>query len=280
MAIITISRGTYSGGRTLAECLAERLGYRCVSREVVLDAAKAFGIPAQKLTEAMEKPPSFWQQLTGERADYLYYVRAALCERALEGNLVYHGHAGHLLLSGVSHVIKVRVIADMEYRIKAAMRDQKLDRHGAIAYIKKVDRERVRWTRFLYGVEWTDPTLYDLVLNLAQISIRTACDILSFMAELPEFKPTPESLRAMDDLILSGRVRAALSQDPRTKASDLTVIVKDRVAMISGTTGSAAVVDAIPIVAGQVEGIKDVTCEVGIGSVYDPIRKPPRARLW
>lgn len=280
MSIITISRGTYSGGRTLAECLAKRLGYQCVSREVILDAAKAYGIPSQKLTEAMEKPPSFWQQLTGERVDYLYYVRAALCERALEGNLVYHGHAGHLLLSGVSHVIRVRVIADMEHRIKAAMRDQKLDRNGAIAYIKKVDQERVRWTRFLYGVEWTDPTLYDLVLNLAHISIQTACDILSFMTELHDFKPTPESLQAMDNLVLSSRVWSALARDPRTKASDLRVVANSGVVTISGTTGSAAVVEAIPIVASQVEGVREVSCEVGIGSVYDPINKPSGTRLW
>lgn len=280
MPIITISRGTYSGGRTLAECLAARLGYQCVSREVILDAAQAYGIPAKKLTEAMERAPSFWRQLTGERIDYLYYVRAALCERALEGNLVYHGHAGHLLLAGISHVIRVRVVADMEYRIKAAMRDQKLDRENATAYIKKVDRERIQWTRFLYGVEWTDPSLYDLVLNLTHINVQTACDILSFMAELPDFKPTPESLRAMDDLVLSSRVWSALARDPRTRASDLRVEVNSRVVTVSGTTGSAAVVEAIPIVAGQVEGIKDVRCEVGIGSVYEPIQKPPGARLW
>jgi len=280
MAIITISRGTFSGGKALAECLAERLGYECLSREVILDAASGYGIPAEKLTAAMEKPPSFWQQLTGERVDYLQYVRAALCERAMKGNLVYHGHAGHLLLAGVSHVIRVRVIADMEQRIKAAMRDQKLDRSTAIAYIKRVDKERVKWTRFLYGVDWHDPSLYDVVLNLSHISIRGACETIVRMAELDEFQPTRESVKALEDLTIASRVWAALAKDPRTTAADLRVTAKDGVVTVTGTTGSEAVVEAIPLAASQVEGVREVKCEVGIGSVYERIRKPAGTRLW
>ena len=276
MAIITISRGTYSGGRTLAECLAQRLGYECVSREVILDAASQYGIPAEKLVAAMEKPPSLWQQLTGERVDYLNYVRAALCERARNGNLVYHGHAGHLLLAGVSHVIRVRVIADMEYRIDAVMRRLNLTRSEAIAYIKKVDRERVQWTRFLYGVDWHDASLYDVVLNLKQMSIASACEIVVRMTALDDFRPTPESIRAMNGLALSSRVWAALARDPRTAAADVKVSAEDGTVTVSGTTRSWSVVEAVPVVAGQVEGVKEVKCEIGIGSIYDPIRKPTR----
>jgi len=39
MSIITISRGTMSGGKILAETLAERLSYRCISREIIIKAA-------------------------------------------------------------------------------------------------------------------------------------------------------------------------------------------------------------------------------------------------
>ncbi len=280
MAIITISRGTYSYGRALAGCVAERLGYECLSREVILDAAAGYGIPAEKLTSAMEKPPTLWQQLTGERIDYLHYVRAALCERAKDGNLVYHGHAGHLLLAGVSHVIRVRVTADMEHRVQAAMRDQGLGRKEAIEYIRRVDRERVLWTRFLYKVDWHDATLYDIVLNLGRMSVSNACEILVRMTELDDFKPTPQSMQVVDDLAVSSRVWAALSKDVRTTAADLKVTAAEGVVTITGTTRSWAVVEAIPEVALAVHGVKDVRCEVGIGSVYDPVRKPAGTRLW
>ena len=82
MAIIAISRGTFSGGEALARRLAERLGYQCISREVILQAAWGYGVPAEELTAAMEKPPWLWERLFGERAAYLTFVRAALCEHA------------------------------------------------------------------------------------------------------------------------------------------------------------------------------------------------------
>jgi hypothetical protein len=51
MSIIAISRGTFSGGETLAKRVAERLGYQCVSREMNLEAAaKEYGVSAEQLT--------------------------------------------------------------------------------------------------------------------------------------------------------------------------------------------------------------------------------------
>ena len=44
MAIITISRGTFSGGQSLAEYVAGKLGYRCLAREVLIEAARQYGV--------------------------------------------------------------------------------------------------------------------------------------------------------------------------------------------------------------------------------------------
>ncbi len=57
MAIISISRGTKSGGETLAQCLADRLGYPLLGREGLQEAAAHFGGPAGDLVEKMEDPP-------------------------------------------------------------------------------------------------------------------------------------------------------------------------------------------------------------------------------
>ena len=75
-------------------------------------------------------------------------------------------------------MLRVRVTADLEYRINAAMTQAGLSRDKAVAYIQRVDESRSRWARLLYGVDWTDPTQYHLTLNLGQISVaRTgACD--------------------------------------------------------------------------------------------------------
>jgi cytidylate kinase len=54
----------------------------------------------------------------------------------------------------------------LEFRIGMAQARLKLERDEAIAYVQKMDQQRRKWTQFLYGVDWGDPSLYDIVLNL------------------------------------------------------------------------------------------------------------------
>jgi cytidylate kinase len=265
MAIVTISRGTFSGGKRVAETLAERLGCPCVSREVILDAATHYGISEEKLTAAIKEPPSFWQQGPEKRGAYLSFVTAALLERAKGGNLVYHGHAGHLLLSRISHTIRARVIADIEYRTKAAMEQRQLTREKAVVAIESVDKERIKWTRFLYGVEWQDPSLYDVVLNLEHLSIPGAVETLVRMAELDDFQPTAASQKAFDDLLLSSRVWAELTRSQQTRGAIVRVEADSGKVTITGSASTERSLEAITMVAMRVEGVREVKSEVGIG---------------
>jgi cytidylate kinase len=267
MSIITISRGTFSGGKAVAMCLADKLGYPCISREVILDAAAEHGISIDKLTEAMERPPSFWQQVSGDRDIYLNYIREALCERAKEGNLIYHGHAGHLLLAGVSHMIRVRVVADMNARIETAMQRMNISRKEAVARIKEADLMRMKWTKFLYGVEWRDAYLYDVILNIERMGLEGACTIVAEMTKMPCYQPTAESRKALADCALASRVWAVLAKDPRTKAIEVKVVADDGIVTVSGSTRSWDAIAAVPVVAGEVEGVREVHNQVGFGSV-------------
>ncbi|HTU01582.1 MAG TPA: cytidylate kinase family protein [Candidatus Sulfotelmatobacter sp.] len=263
MSIVAISRGTFSGGETLAKRVADRLGYQCVSREANLEeAAKQYDVPVEELGIAMEKPPSFWERMLGYRAAYLTYVRAALCEQARAGKLVYHGHLGQFLLPGVSHVIAVRVIADLEFRVRAAMRQQGLTVEGARAYIAKVDKERREWTRFLFGVDWDAAHHYDLVVNLGRMSMETACETVARLTERPEFQPTVASRKAVDDLALQARVSAALAKDFRTAEAGFEVAADDGVVIITGTTRWSEINHWAPEVARRVSGVKEVRSEI------------------
>ncbi len=264
MSIITISRGTYSGGEALAKAVAERLEYRCISREVIREAAREYGIPAAELALGMEQPPSLWERLIGARDAYLLYVQAALCQHAREGHLVYHGRVGHLLLPGITHVIRVRVIADREYRVRAVTHAKGLAGKDALAYIAKVDRERRQWVRFLFNVDWEDPGLYDLVLNLSHLRLDTACETVARLTECAEFQPTAESERAMQDLALTTRVAALLASNPRTQEADLHVVATDGFVTITGTAHWPEVNAAVSAVVRQAEGVKDIRSEIRI----------------
>jgi len=259
MPIVTISRGTFSGGMELAELIAERRKSECISREVITEAADSYGVTAEDVAGAMDRPPSLLNRLSGNTQRYVAFVRAALCEHALSGNLVYHGMAGHLLLAGVSHVVRVRVLADMEYRTGAVIQRLGMVRKEAVGYIHKVDKERAKWTRFVYGVEGADPSLYDLVVNLEHTAMNTACECVCALAKAKEFQPTDESRKAMGDLALSSRVTAKLAMDEGTMPADLNVVADDGAVTVEGKVRLDRDLYTIRDLVAQIDGVTDVT---------------------
>lgn len=191
MAIITISRGSLSGGRAVAECLAEHLDVPCVAREVLQEAALALGISERAMQEAFETPPGMWARLNRERETYLMAVRAALADRCVDGRLVYHGLAGQFLLKGLPGVLKVRLIAPLEIRIEALVEQHhRMSRRAAEDFIANVDEERRRWVKIMYGENVEDPSLYDLTVKLRAMSHDTACLAIAEAAAQPEFEIT------------------------------------------------------------------------------------------
>ena len=258
MAIVTISRGTASGGLLLAQGLAKKLGYTPVSREDILQSASKYGVSGEKLQEALLKPPGFWERFRHERKRYLSFVQAALCEHAQKDRIIYHGNAGHLLLGEISHVLCVRIIAPMAYRIHMLMEREDLVREEAIHYIEKMDRQRKDWTLFLYGVDWLDPNLYDLTVNLKILDVEGAVDLVAAAAERQEFQTTPESRKAMDNLCLASYVRSALAADDRTASAEVEVEADGDTVYLKGKVRPASMIDSILEVAGQVKGVKEI----------------------
>ncbi|MEJ2721275.1 MAG: cytidylate kinase family protein [bacterium] len=258
MAIITISRGSMSGGKKLAEMLAAKLGYRCVSREIILETASDYGVPEEKLFGAIRKNPSILQKLTFEREHYLAFIQATLCEFAKDDNLIYHGHAGHFLLEGISHVLRIRILACLSYRIKEAMDEFKLSEKDATKYINKVDKQRVKWTKFLYGKDWTSPELYDIVYNLENLDLDFVCEQLEHAVKQPKLQATPESTKAMQDLLIASKVRAALARLPEIRLEHIVVQADGGSVVIRGRTMSESVAEAIPGTALSVPGVQKV----------------------
>ena len=264
MAIITISRGTMSGGKKLAQMLADKLGYKCISREVIIKAAIDYDIEEDKLFEAIRNSPSIFQKLTFDREHYLAYIQASICEYAKDDNLIYHGHAGHFLLRGISHVLRIRIIADMPYRIKAAMEQQRLTKKEAEKYIKRVDKERIKWTKFLYGKDWTSAELYDMVINLEHTDLEFICQLVSCAIKHPCFETTPESTKFMNDLLIASRVRAALAQISQIRLGNLDISADDGEITIQGRSRSQEISDSILEVASKVPGVAKVQTHVEV----------------
>jgi len=210
MPIITIYQGASGEGQELAESVAQDLGYRCVGREVLVEAGRRYGIPEAKLNEIVEKGQHWWKRLLQDLRPYRITLQAVLCELAQDGKIVYHGHVGHELLSGIGHVLKVFLTAPMEFRIEQTRARQKLTDAAAHQYVEEIDKARSRRLMAMFGADWRDPNRYDLTLNMGKMSREGAKRVIIEAARLHEYQPTPASDRAFNDLALGSRVHATL----------------------------------------------------------------------
>lgn len=229
MSIVTISRGSYSRGKEVAEKLGQKLGYECISREILLEASEQFNIPEIKLVRAIHDAPSILERFTYGKERYVAYLRAALFRHVQKDNVVYHGLAGHYFLQGIPHILKVRILANLEDRVAEEMRRENISAEEARYILKKDDDERRKWGLQVYGVDTWDPSLYDMVLHIKPMRVDEAVDLIHCALQMPSFQTTPQSHKLLDDLALAARVQAALVQEiPSAK-----VAVRDDAVFVS-----------------------------------------------
>jgi cytidylate kinase len=210
MSIITVSHEAFGAGRAVAERVAAILGYRCLSREVLLKASESYGIAEAKLLGVLEERPHWWDQFLESRGIYRIALQAALCELAQEGNIVYHGRAGQEFLLGIRHVLNVFVDTPTESRIRQVMARKGLGEAAAKKHLDELDRIRTRRMKELFKIDWRDPTRYDIVINTTKTSVETAARMIAEVSQRAEYLPTAESLQAMRDLTITATVEALL----------------------------------------------------------------------
>ncbi|MFH0787388.1 MAG: cytidylate kinase-like family protein [Pseudomonadota bacterium] len=258
MAIIIISSTSATLRKEVSESLALKLGFACLSREELTDQATATGIPVGKLEMSIIKSPAQTERLARLKDRYLAFITAGICEQAAEGNLVYHGRGGHFLMPNVSHIFRVRLVPNKEYQIQTRMRQMRLDRPKTEKFIRQVDQDIETWVRLIHGQDINDPRKYDLILNLEHMSLANVSSALCSLAELPDFRPTPASTKAMDNYCLAARAKLRLAMDNRTSEADLTVSANDGVITVTYMPRQTQVAQHIPEVLAEVTGVKEV----------------------
>jgi cytidylate kinase len=261
MSIITISRGSYSWGKEVAQKVAKQMGYDCISREILLSASEHFNTDEIKLRRAIHDAPSILDRFIQGKERYITYVQATLLKYFREDNIVYHGLAGHFFVRGASHVLKVRIIADMEDRIRHETEREKISAEEAARFIKKDDEQRRKWSQHLYGFDTSDPSLYDLVIHIKKIGVDDAVDIICHTVSKEHFKTTPESQKMMSDLALAAEVKAAvfeLNPNIEVAADDGNVRIRAKV----HEAHSSTLKDELGETAKSVRGVKEVITEM------------------
>jgi len=262
MSMITLSHAAFTCGSEVAQKVASNLNYRCVNREVLMEASQRYGIPEAKFTEVLETQGHWWERWLESLRLYRITLQAAMCEMAQGGKLVYHGRAGQELFPGIRHVLKVLIVASMDFRIEQVKMRRGLDGENARQFLKDLDRVRGRRLRALFNIDWQDSVGYDLVINTARINPEMATFLITEAARRPEYQPTAESEKAFHDLTVASRVQAALVTSPKTRNIILNVRSDGGRVDISGILADPDLETEIIRIARSVTGVTDVVTDI------------------
>jgi cytidylate kinase len=269
MTIVAISREMGSGGYEVAAAVAKALGFEYVDREILLHAARVHDVAEEKITDVADRHLSLWERFDEEKRRYLTFIEAAYYVFAEKGSLVTAGRGGPFFLRNVSHALRVRITAPFDVRVRRVMERDTLDHKTASAKVRNYDREMVGRIDYLFGLDWTHPENYDLVINTETDAWPFYTDMLVFAARHPRYQPTAASIQRVRDLSLGARVRAAIAKDPLTKNINVEVVAHEGRVALKGVVFSPAMMDAAANVARQVPGATQVSCEaVEIPRVY------------
>jgi cytidylate kinase len=273
MAIVTISYQIGSGGREIGQAAAERLGYRCVGSEMIVEAAHRYGLSEERLERLGESKPPLLERLSRETRLYIAAIQSALYEFAAHDNTILLGRGGQWLLRAVPHVVRVRVIAPLDSRVErlagrlsgeaGETTNAAAARAAALDLARRDDAEKSGRMRYLYEREIDDPLVYDLVLNTEKLSIDMAVDAVASVVGRPELSATAAGRQLVADQVLAARVHVALAADPRTRGVRATV--ESHSGMVSVTLSDPPA--DIETVVRSVDGVREVKVE--------PLEIPP-----
>ena len=110
---------------------------------------------------------------------YIEAIHSTMMDMAAEGNVVFVGRGGHVILNDLPNVLRVGVIAHQEDRIKTIMEREKLDHDVAETMIQNRDSARRYYFQKFFGLDEPDrPDLYHLVVNTSEVSLEYARDLV------------------------------------------------------------------------------------------------------
>ena len=260
MAIIVISTQMGAGGPEVGMALGQQLGYRYVDQELLQDAVRRYGLAEERLSQLDESKPTIFERFDAETRHYLTVLQTTLLELAELDNAVFMRGGGQWLLRGVPHVLRVRVVAPFELRVRqwikrvAAMTGETPNQRAAADFVRRDDAEKSGRMRYLYEVDISDPMLYDLIVNTEHLHYEAVVNLIASVIRRDDMTTTDAGRRIVAARALASRVQVALANHPETRRYRITVEAEDGVVSLEGT----AALDRAVEVAREVPGVRDV----------------------
>jgi cytidylate kinase len=180
---ITISREPGSGGRILAQKLAEKLGFTVFHQEVLLEIAKRADVSEKLLATLDEKGLNVLEDcisaLVYDRHlwpdEYLKHLMKVIGAIGEHGRAIIVGRGANFVVP-TQYRLRVRVVAPQNVRIKNVVRTYDVAAEDAKRHIIRTESDRRAFIRKYFNADIADPTNYDLIINTGSLELDKAVD--------------------------------------------------------------------------------------------------------
>jgi len=200
MAVITLSRHFGAGGKTLGKLLAKKLGYFYIDDDIIQSIVNK-SMSTEWMT-VLEKelggnllqwisnlPPEdpvksiFEKKEDAGEACSIDILQRVMVQIAEQGNAVIVGRGGQYLLQDQKDVFHVLMVADLEDRVQFMEERYHLSLKKALHVVNRQDKRRQNFYRFLGKLDYDQPDMYHLVLNMSKLTLQKACEILTVLVK-------------------------------------------------------------------------------------------------
>ena len=179
--VITLSREPGSGGRVIAEALAQELTFDIFHQEMIHQLSESTHVQQRLLETLDEKGMNVLEEwisaLVNKRHlwpdQYLKYMMQLVGVIGKHGNAVVVGRGGNFILPP-ERCLRLRVIAPLRVRIENVAKLHNVDRQQAERRIIRTESERKAFIRKYFNADIADPLHYDMVLNTELLDVKAA----------------------------------------------------------------------------------------------------------
>jgi len=260
MPLITISQRIGSGGKAIAELVANGLDLELFDDNRLQREARNMQIRPEAIKNVDEKAPDFFHRLLSKKPEiYLDYLESVVYALAREGQGVIIGHGSQILLREFGCALHVRIHAGESVRTNNLMKQKHLSREVARKLILKADHEQDGFFQYAFHMNWKDASLYDLVINTQKIGYELAARMIIDAYRSDQITPCSlDAVEIIKGLSLKKEINAMLLENNiQTKWLDIEVLRKGMVT-ITGYIYSKEEKDKMLMIIRSIPGVTSV----------------------
>jgi hypothetical protein len=194
--LITISREYGAGGSELGQLLGQELGWRVLDHEMVQHLAARLRCEEGEVKAMDEHVPSLLERLASAAVitapelrvqsrpwvtdpDCIASAAREVLQAAVQAlPLIVVGHGGNCLFRGRADVLRVRVTAPLDVRVRRVAQRTGDTLGQATAAVRRKDGDRQHYLQRYYQSNLNDPNEYDLQINTGTIPLDAAARLV------------------------------------------------------------------------------------------------------